>query len=33
MITAERKPMEELIASISPYRRILLVGCSSSGTG
>jgi hypothetical protein len=32
MITAERKPMEELIASISPYRRILLVGCNECVT-
>ena len=28
MITAERKPMEELINFVSPYRRILLVDCN-----
>ncbi len=28
MITAERKPMEELIEYTRPYRRILLVGCN-----
>lgn len=32
MITAERKPMEELIACISPFRRILLVGCNECVT-
>ncbi len=29
MITAERKPIEEIIAMISPYRKILVVGCGS----
>jgi len=29
MITAERKPMEEIIAMISPYQKILVVGCGS----
>jgi ferredoxin len=28
MITAERKPMEEILAFIRPYDRILLVGCN-----
>ncbi|MFW6011921.1 MAG: hypothetical protein ACOC8R_02440, partial [Desulfosalsimonas sp.] len=28
MITAVRKPMEEIIAYVSPYDRILLVGCN-----
>ncbi|MGM0452319.1 MAG: methylenetetrahydrofolate reductase C-terminal domain-containing protein [Thermodesulfobacteriota bacterium] len=28
MITAEQKPMEEIIACVSPYDRILLVGCN-----
>ncbi len=32
MITAERKPMEELINFVSPYRRILLVGCNGCVT-
>ncbi|MGC8492500.1 MAG: methylenetetrahydrofolate reductase C-terminal domain-containing protein [Syntrophobacteraceae bacterium] len=32
MITAERKPMEELINFVSPYRRILLVGCNECVT-
>jgi ferredoxin len=32
MITAERKPMEEIIGSVSPYRRILLVGCNECVT-
>jgi ferredoxin len=32
MITAERKPMEEIIGSLSPYRRILLVGCNECVT-
>jgi hypothetical protein len=29
MITAERKPFEEIRASVSPYRRILVVGCGT----
>jgi ferredoxin len=32
MITAERKPMEELIEYLSPYQRILLVGCNECVT-
>ncbi|RJQ64519.1 MAG: hypothetical protein C4530_01985 [Desulfobacteraceae bacterium] len=32
MITAVRKPMEEILASVSPYRRILLVGCNECVT-
>ena len=32
MITAERKPMEEIIESIEPYTRILLVGCNECVT-
>jgi ferredoxin len=32
MITAERKPMEEIIACIRPYNRILLVGCNECVT-
>jgi len=32
MITAERKPMEELIECLSPYHRILLVGCNECVT-
>ncbi|MDR3567372.1 MAG: methylenetetrahydrofolate reductase C-terminal domain-containing protein [Syntrophobacteraceae bacterium] len=32
MITAERKPIEDLIQSVSPYRRILLVGCNECVT-
>lgn len=28
MITAVQKPMEEIVASVSPYDRILLVGCN-----
>ena len=32
MITAERKPMEDLIRYVSPYRRILLVGCNECVT-
>ena len=32
MITAERKPMEELIECVRPYRRILLVGCNECVT-
>jgi ferredoxin len=29
MITAEQKPMEEIRKTISPYRRILVLGCGS----
>ena len=32
MITAERKPMEEIIAYVRPYDRILLVGCNECVT-
>ena len=32
MITAERKPMEEIIEYLSPYQRILLVGCNECVT-
>jgi len=32
MITAERKPLEEIIASVSPFRKILLVGCNECVT-
>ncbi|MFC1857206.1 methylenetetrahydrofolate reductase C-terminal domain-containing protein [Thermodesulfobacteriota bacterium] len=32
MITAERKSMEEIIAYIRPYKRILLVGCNECVT-
>ena len=32
MITAERKPMEELIECLRPYSRILLVGCNECVT-
>ena len=32
MITAERKPMEELIESLRPFRRILLIGCNECVT-
>ena len=32
MITAERKPLEELIESLKPYRRILLAGCNECVT-
>ena len=32
MITAERKPMEEIIECIRPYGRILLVGCNECVT-
>jgi len=32
MITAERKPMEELIECLRPYHRILLVGCNECVT-
>lgn len=32
MITAVRKPMEEILKSVSPYKRILLVGCNECVT-
>ena len=32
MITAERKPMDELIECLRPYHRILLVGCNECVT-
>ena len=32
MITAERKPIDEIINCISPYSRILLVGCNECVT-
>lgn len=32
MITAERKPMEEIIACVKPYQRILLIGCNECVT-
>ena len=32
MITAERKPLEELIAYIKPFKRILLLGCNECVT-
>ena len=32
MITAERKPMEEIIDSVRPFNRILLVGCNECVT-
>jgi ferredoxin len=32
MITAERKPLEELIEYIKPYKRILLLGCNECVT-
>jgi len=32
MITAERKPMEEILECINPYSRILLVGCNECVT-
>jgi ferredoxin len=32
MITAERKPLEEIIAYASPYKKILLVGCNECVT-
>jgi len=32
MITAERKPMEEILSYIAPYKRILLVGCNECVT-
>jgi len=32
MITAVRKPMEEILEYVSPYKRILLVGCNECVT-
>jgi len=32
MITAERKPLEELIGYLAPYKKILLVGCNECVT-
>jgi len=32
MITAERKPLEEIFASVQPFQRILLVGCNECVT-
>ncbi len=32
MITAERKPLEEIIEYIKPYKRILLLGCNECVT-
>lgn len=32
MITAERKPIEELMAYVNPFERILLVGCNECVT-
>jgi ferredoxin len=32
MITAERKPMEELIECVRPYQRILIAGCNECVT-
>ena len=32
MITAERKPLEELIEYVRPFKRILLVGCNECVT-
>jgi ferredoxin len=32
MITAERKPLEEIIAGVQPFDRILLVGCNECVT-
>ncbi len=32
MITAERKPLEELLDYLSPYKRILLLGCNECVT-
>jgi ferredoxin len=32
MITAERKPLEELIEFVRPYKRILLLGCNECVT-
>ena len=32
MITAERKPLEELIEYVKPFKRILLLGCNECVT-
>jgi hypothetical protein len=32
MITAERKPMDEIIDFVKPYQRILLAGCNECVT-
>ena len=32
MITAERKPIEEILKCIEPYKKILLLGCNSCVT-
>ncbi len=32
MITAERKPLEEIVACVRPYQRILLAGCNECVT-
>ena len=32
MITAERKPLDEIIESVKPFQRILLVGCNECVT-
>ena len=32
MITAERKPLEEIVAYIKPFKRILLLGCNECVT-
>ncbi|SHO49529.1 methylenetetrahydrofolate reductase C-terminal domain-containing protein [Desulfopila aestuarii] len=32
MITAERKPLEEIIACVAPFRKVLLVGCNECVT-
>jgi len=32
MITAERKPLEEIIAYVAPFRKVLLVGCNECVT-
>ena len=32
MITAERKPLEEIVESVKPFQRILLVGCNECVT-
>ena len=29
MITAERKPLDEIITMISPFKKVLMVGCAS----
>ena len=29
MITAERKPIDEIRAMIAPYKRVLVLGCGS----